>query len=120
MKKIFTLLVGLIFTIGSFAQVAKVEGDKSTLDKALAENQVAFVMPENTTEAEVLRSAQYYTEYFTVDYDADNGVATITLVNEDPMAKRVITRFLLSTGVRTVNFDGEDYTIMEFYTSFLE
>lgn len=120
MKKLITLFTILIFTAISFAQTAKVEGDKALLEEKLSNNIVEFIMPSETTSEDVSKSAQYYTEYFTVEYDDDSKVAKIVLVNEDPIAKRVITRFLLSTGVRTINFSGEDHTIMGFYSTFLE
>lgn len=120
MKKIFTILTVLIFAIGSYAQTAKVDGDLASFKKSLADKVVAFTMPEKTTTEEVKKSAQYYTDYFTVDYKEESQLVTIRLVDQDEMARRVITRFLLSTGVRTVEFEGKDYTIMEFYNDFLK
>ncbi|HLW38964.1 MAG TPA: hypothetical protein VKX31_01140 [Brumimicrobium sp.] len=120
MKKIITIFTVLIFTAISFSQTAKVEGDKAAFEQKLSNNIVEFVMPGTTSSEEVSKSAQYYTEYFTVDYNEETKVAKIVLINEDPMARRVITRFLLSTGVRSIDFIGEEHTIMGFYSSFLE
>lgn len=120
MKNLFTILTVLIFAIGSYAQTAKVEGDLDSFKKSLSEKVVEFTMPEKTTAEEVSKSAQYYTDYFTVDYKEGAQLVTIRLVDQDEMARRVITRFLLSTGVRTVEFAGKDYTIMEFYNDFLK
>ena len=120
MKKLFTLIITIAFATISFAQTANVEGNKDSLEKKLADNYVEFLMPKNTKTEEVEKSAQYYTEYFTVEFDEVSKKAKIKLIDMDPMARRVITRFLLSAGVRTINFDNQDYTIMEFYSNFLE
>lgn len=120
MKKLITLFTVLVFATAVFSQTANVKGDKALLEKKLADKTIEFVMPQTTTNEEVSKSAQYYTEYFTVDFNAETKVATIKLIDGDDMARRVITRFLLSTGVRTIHFAGDDYTIMSFYSTFLE
>ncbi|HLW30313.1 MAG TPA: hypothetical protein VKX29_05605 [Brumimicrobium sp.] len=120
MKKIITLISIITLAFGSFAQIANVEGSKDALNKSLSANFIEFVMPKDVTAENINKSAQFYTDYFTVEYNADNKVARVNLLNSDGTGRRVITRFLLSTGVRGVNFDGQDYSIMEFYTNFLE
>ena len=120
MKKLITLIAIMVFTLGTFAQTAKVEGDKDLLKSNLVNKKVVFVMPSDMTAETIDKSAQYYTDYFTVDYNGESKVTKILLLSDAETDRRVIMRFLLSTGVRTINFDGQDYTIMEFYSSFLE
>lgn len=120
MKKLFILFALTVFAGVGFAQTAMVEGDAATLKNQLSENYVEFLMPKDVTSGVVEKSAQYYTDYFTVDFKPATNKARINLLNQEEQARRVITRFLLSTGVRTVNFDGKDYTIMEFYSNFLQ
>ena len=103
-----------------FAQIAVVSGTAETLKKNISENFVEFKMPSEVTTEVVEKSAQYYTDYFTVDFKSTTNIATINILDQEDQARRVISRFLLSTGVRTVNFEGKDYTIMEFYSTFLE
>jgi sporulation protein YlmC with PRC-barrel domain len=120
MKNLIALISILIFTLSSFAQTAKVEGTKEDLKNNLAKNLVVFVMPSEITAENIDKSAQYYTDYFTVEYNNESKVANILLISEAETDRRVIMRFLLSTGVRIINFDGAEYTIMEFYSNFLE
>jgi len=119
MKKLIILFAIMIFAGVGFTQTATVEGTSATLKKQLSENYVAFKMPQEVTKETVGKSAGYYTDYFTVDFNAQTKVARINILDQEIQERRVITRFLLSTGVRTVNFEGKDYTIMEFYGNFL-
>ncbi len=121
MKNLMTLVALLLFTVGSFAQTAVVKGNQAELKKSLSDGVVEFVMPEKTTDAEVKKAAQYYTEYFAVTFNQDTKVATIKLNDsEDQLARKIIQRFLLSTGVRTIKFDGNDYSIAQFYNEALK
>ncbi|WP_107039349.1 hypothetical protein [Brumimicrobium mesophilum] len=120
MKKLIILFAITLFASIGFAQTAMVEGTAATLKQKLSDNVVEFKMPSEVTNEVVEKSAQYYTDYFTVNFSTDSKVAKINIVDQEEQARRVITRFLLSTGVRTVNFEGKDYTIMEFYSNFLE
>ncbi|RFC54353.1 hypothetical protein [Brumimicrobium aurantiacum] len=120
MKKLIILFAMAFLTSLGFAQTATVEGTAANLKENLAEDFIEFTMPSEVTTEDVEKSSQYYTDYFNVSFDDNTNLARIDLVNQDQQAKRVITRFLLSTGVRTVNFEGTDYTIMEFYSNFLE
>ncbi|HLV42680.1 MAG TPA: hypothetical protein VKY37_10395 [Brumimicrobium sp.] len=120
MKKLITLIAIMIFSLSAFAQIAKVEGSEEVLKENLADNRVVFIMPSEMTSETIEKSAQYYTDYFTVDYDEKSQKAKILLISGDESDRRVIVRFLLSSGVRTISFAGSDYTIMEFYSSFLE
>lgn len=120
MKKLITLIAIMVLTLSSFAQTAKVEGTAADLKKNISANFIEFVMPSEVTAENIEKSAQYYTDYFTVGFNKESKVAKITLLKGEEIERRVITRFLLSTGVRGVNFEGTDYTIMEFYSNFLE
>jgi hypothetical protein len=120
MKKLIILFAILIFAGVGFAQTATVSGTAVTLKKNLSEDFVEFKLPSEVTNDVVEKSAQYYTDYFTVDFNDKTKIARVNLLNQDEQAKRVISRFLLSIGVRTVSFEAKDYTIMEFYSNFLE
>ena len=120
MKKLIILFAITIFAGVGFAQTAVVSGTTATLNKNLEQNFVEFKMPSEVTTEVVDKSAQYYTDYFTVDFKPETYIARINIIDQEAQARRVISRFLLSTGVRTVNFEGKDYTIMEFYSNFLE
>lgn len=121
MKNLMTLFAVILFAFGGFSQTAKVEGTQAELKSQLAKNRVEFILPTNVTAEKVSKSAAYYTDYFSVNFDAKTHKASLEFVkagNMD-MSHRVVTRFLLSCGIRNVNFDGKDYTIMQFYSNFM-
>lgn len=122
MKNLMTLFAVIMFAFGGFSQTAKVQGTAAELKAGLSANHIAFIMPNEVTADKVKSSAAYYTDYFTVGYNADSHTATIQFVTAGniEVARRVVTRFLLSCGVRNVNFENKDYTIMQFYTEFLK
>ncbi|MDX1652621.1 MAG: hypothetical protein R3277_09020 [Brumimicrobium sp.] len=120
MKKLMILFAVSLFSLGLSAQNAKVEGNKEALKKNVEKGVIEFIMPENTQAAEIEKSAQYYVDYFTVQYNPTTRVAKITMVDNTPESRRVINRLLLSNGVRTIEFDGQKYSISDFYSNFLE
>lgn len=122
MKKIGTLFIGLLFAFGGFAQTAKVDGSQAELEKNLVANTLTLVMPSEVATETIKKSATYYTDYFSVKYNEGNHQALLTFVDPSKIdiSRRVVTRFLLSCGVRSVDFDGKSYTIMQFYDTFLK
>ncbi|PKR79871.1 hypothetical protein CW751_13025 [Brumimicrobium salinarum] len=120
MKKLLSILSIVFFTLSSYGQTAKVEGTAEELKKGLAENTLVFIMPADVSKDIVEKSAQYYTDYFSVDFDESSQKAKLTFIEGQENNRRVITRFLLSSKVRTIRFEEKEYTIMEFYANFLE
>lgn len=121
MKNLITLFALFFFTIGSYAQTATVKANQDDFKKALSTGYVEFVFPEEITSEDVNKSAQYYTEYFTVTFNQESHVAKIKLnKSDDPLARKIIQRFLLSSGIRTVHFNEKDYSISEFYNDSLK
>lgn len=121
MKNLLTLLFVLTFFItGGFAQTAKVQGDVATLNRNLSQGIVEFVMPAELTSEVVNKAKQYYTDYFTVEFDSGTHIAKVKLKDKNNMmGRKVITRFLLSSGVRQVVFNGKEYSLMMFFDKFL-
>ena len=115
MKKLFGFIAACLLTIGVSAQTATVNGDAESMKRSVSEGVFEFTLPETANEEDVSRTANYYTDYFTVDYNHDSKKATITMVDNDAMTRRIITRFLLSNDVKLIDFDGKNYTINEFY-----
>ncbi len=79
-----------------------------------------FTMPQGTTEATVKQSANYYTNYFTVSFDASSHVAKITMLNNDEKSRHIICRFLISSGVDKVTMEGSEFTVDEFYNAYIK
>ena len=119
MKNIIAALV-FVLSIGlSFAQTASISGDESSIAKQVEMGKFEIEMPASTSAEDLEKSAEYYVDYFTVDYDESSNTATIKMVDNTPSSRRVINRLLLSNGVRTIAFNGEEYSINEFYDTYL-
>lgn len=119
MKNIITLFV-FVLTIGfGFAQTASISGDQNTIAEQVEKGEFKIEMPESTSAEDVMKSAEYYVDYFTVEFNEESKVATINMVDNTPTSRRVINRLMLSSGVRTIAFNGEEYSINEFYDQFL-
>lgn len=121
MKKLLGLFVAFTFYLTAFSQTptASVSGDAETMKNAIDKGVFEFTLPDYVTEEQVRKSANYYTDYFTVDYTHENRLAKITMLDNDPMTRRIITRFLISTKVKLIAFDGNEYTINEFYEKYM-
>jgi hypothetical protein len=120
MKKLITILATLVLSFSLFSQNAKVEGDEASLKKDVASGNIEIIFPESAKAEDIEKSAQYYVDYFTVDYNAESRLAKINMVDNTPQSRRVINRLLLSNNVRSIDFNGENYSINDFYAKFLE
>lgn len=114
MLSVFVLTFGL-----AFAQTASISGDEASLAKQVESGSFEIQMPESTSAEDMNKSAEYYVDYFTVDFNAESKVAAINMVDNTASSRRVINRLLLSNGVRTIAFNGEEFSINEFYDKFL-
>ncbi len=120
MKKLIVVFIGVVlFGMGTFAQTAEFKGSADSFQATVAEGLFEVKMPESTEVSEVERTSAYYTNYFTVEYDADTKIAVVQMVDNTPDNRRVINRFLLSNGVKDISFDGSNYSINQFYTQFM-
>lgn len=114
------MLLVFVLTFGlAFAQTASISGDEATIAKQVEIGSFEIQMPESTSAEDLNKSAEYYVDYFTVKYDDKSKVASIKMVDNTPSSRRVINRLLLSNGVRTIAFNGEEYSINEFYDNYL-
>jgi hypothetical protein len=120
MKKFITLLVVAVIGMTTYAQTASIDGTSSTMKENVKQGVFKFNMPATTTADEVNRTAKYYVDYFTINYDEQNKIAVINMIDNSPEGRRVVTRFLLSNKVSMVSFDGNEYKITEFYDTFMK
>lgn len=120
MKKLITILASVILSFGLFSQNAEVKGDEATFKKNVASGNIEIIFPESTEASDIEKSSEYYVDYFTVDYNAESRLAKIKMVDNTPQSRRVINRLLLSNNVRTIDFNGESYSINDFYSKYME
>ena len=121
MKKIVSIaLFSLICSI-SFAQsnpktTSIVKEDTFIANKT--KGVYNFQMPEGTSADKVKETANYYINYFTVNYDSKTRIANITMVQEKMAG--VIFRFLLSNEIETILYDGKEYKAEKFVGDFVQ
>jgi hypothetical protein len=120
MKKLITILASVILSFSLFSQNAEVTGDEASLKKGVAAGNIEIVFPESANAEDIKKSSQYYVDYFTVDYNAETRLAKIKMVDNTSQSRRVINRLLLSNNVRAIDFNGENYSINDFYSKYLE
>ncbi len=119
MKSLMTLIGLFVAVSTTFAQVAKVEGSAAAFEKQVAKGQMEIILPQSADAESVEKSASYYTDYFEVSFNEESKVATINMIDNTASNRRVISRFLLTNGVRNIELDGTNYSINEFYDQFL-
>lgn len=120
MKNLLLLFIISLLSFYSYSQKATVNGNLESIKKEVSEGVFTFVLPESTVEADIKKSAEYYTDYFTVNYNGNSKVAIIKMKENTPSARRVIVRFLLSSDVKSIDFQGKEHSINDFYEKFLE
>jgi hypothetical protein len=114
MKNVITVL-SLICTTAFFAQsTASVKGNSSTI-QSNKEVGIFEIKLENVLEADVIKNAAYYKDFFTVSYSPKINIAKITMLKNTSEARRIIVRFMSSLKQEFVMFDGKKLTVAEFY-----
>lgn len=124
MKKLISTFVFVVgFVAISLAQDASNTAMTSGADalmKSKASGAYVYTLPENVTNDQVGQAAQYYTQYFTVDFDDASNEATLTMMNEKDSNRAVMVRFLSACGVKYVTIDGSDLNLQEFMEQHLQ
>lgn len=122
MKKLFVLsfmIIGL--SAAAFAQEinqAKFTMSGAELKQALDKGEISFFFNKNMDADAVKKNAEFYPEYFSVNYDTNTGKATLKLTKDD-MAKLVVSRFMMSNGVSEVLIDGSTISVHDFMAEYL-
>lgn len=120
MKTIMFTLVALLFSAFSFAQTVTYKGSGEDVKKGIEKGEFVFVFGADASAEEINKNANYYTDYFTVSFSDATKTAIITMVDNSEMGRRVITRFLLSNGIKSVAIDGKEHTLNDFYDTYLK
>lgn len=119
MKKLIALFTIVFLVFITSAQTAFVAGNPAKMKEGVKKGVFQFDMPKSTLAEEVKRTSNFYVDYFTVAFNNESKQATVTMVDNSPEARRVVTRFLLSNKVSIISFDGKEYKITEFYDNFM-
>jgi hypothetical protein len=121
-KLVYTLMFLVGFVTVGFTQEAKeialTEGT-AELDKSKTNGEYLFTFV-GKTETEISAAAKYYTHYFNVDFDESSQKASIHMIENDVKARAVIMRFLVVSGVRYADVDGEVISVNDFMMNYLQ
>ena len=123
MRKLgFTLLAVIGFTGMSFAQgltnTAQVVAD-SALMLSKETGEYSFVFPENTTLEMVIKNAKNYKDMFSVEFNETTHEVKMSLVENTPMNRKIMTRMMISCGVQYVRVNGKDIELRAFSQAYL-
>ena len=125
MKKLNLYL--FFFLISSSTCFSQKETTKAVITKSRAEllknkveGEFSFVLPKNTTADEVMRNSSFYKSYFTVIFNSSTKEAIIKMLTNDENSRHIISRFLTSFEIESVQSEGKFYSIEEFYDQFLK
>ncbi len=107
----------------SFAQeptnTASSQGTEA-LAKSKTSGNYVFALPQGTTSEEVTKAAAYYTDHFTVEYDAGANEASINIIGDAGQSRQIMIRFLSGCGVAFVDVDGTPEKLMDFHANHLK
>ena len=120
-KKILGLVFGLFLTIATYANGSVTYSDASSAEKAKTEGVFNFAFDSNFTIESINKTAKYYESYFSVTpVKTDAGInVLIKLIEDNDMARRVITRFFVSLEVKEITVDGTNLSVDDFIAKYV-
>jgi len=122
MKKILGLVAALMITAFTFAQSTVTFKDASPSYNKTATSTFNFTFSAVHTPADIKSNAAYYESYFTVTVTPAGeagSTVTITLVEDNEMARRVMMRLLVSLEINSVSVNGTDVERYDFMTKYI-
>ena len=119
------VLFGILFFLTgsiSYAQTANSASSHSVnnLTAGISTGKIELILPSQLSSEDVASSSKYYEQFFLVEFNAKNHVATFNMVSNIPESRRVILRFLAANQIQSVIIEGKSYPLQDFYQSFLE
>lgn len=123
MKKIFAIALVALSTSALFAQDGGVlkanAGTLKAIETGKTSGVFEFTLPESVTAEQVANAAKYYTQYFTVNFDAKSHQAKIKMEYNQADSRFVIMRFLVSNNIKEIVMDGTTYNLEVFFSKFM-
>lgn len=120
MKKVFSLILGLV--LGSSLTAQKVTyNDVIKPNDAKLNGVFNLSFDQAFPKIKLDEATAYYTDYFSVDYTPTKigHDAKITMITSDPLARRIIERYLITLGVKSINAGNENLEIRPFLTKYI-
>ena len=119
---IYTLLTIISFTSFSYAQDKTntvLTKAKEEISKGKESGVFTFVMPSTLSKEEINKNANYYTHYFTVEYNIETFEVKINMIDTDDKSKHIVVRFLTACGIQYVQVEGMNMSTEEFFNSYM-
>jgi hypothetical protein len=122
MKKATLLVLALGLNLLVFGQktLSASATNKAELQSGVTSGHIQLVLPAEVTEENVVMYGKYYTNMFTVAFDAKTSVATFHMLSNDANSRRVILRFLGANQIANVQVADRSYDLGSFYDTFLK
>ncbi|MFT5581285.1 MAG: hypothetical protein ACI9G9_000532 [Psychromonas sp.] len=120
MKKVILTLIVTLMSVLVSAQIGSAKSlSKEKVYESVGKGNVFFFLPASITESQVNESAEYYTMYFSVKYNAKENSVVLTFVDEEEKNKHVMVRFFVSLGIEEIKMEQKTYSPEEFYETFV-
>ena len=122
MKKLTLLVLALGLNLLVFGQktLSASAANLAELKGGVASGHIQLTLPAEVTEENVIMYAKYYTNMFTVDFNAKSHVATFHMIINDANSRRVILRFLGANQIANVQVADRAYDLGAFFDNFLQ
>lgn len=120
MKRLVGLAIAFMFTAITYGQTVEFTDAGSDYDKA-ATTEFNFNFSNDFTVDAIMKSAANYENYFSTNsVVTKEGIdVTLKLVEDTEMARRVVTRLLVSLEVTEVSADGKNHSVQEFVDTYI-
>ena len=122
MKKISSIIVGLLLTVSVFAGGKVTFLDTKTANEAKQTGVFHFEFDDTYTVEQINKAKVYYEKYFTVSArKTDTGInVTIKVIDpDDEIARRIEQRFFVTLDVKMIDVMGTDVELMTFLKKFV-
>lgn len=121
MKKLSLLLLvfGLNFVVFGQKSLTAVVTSTKDLMSGIQSGHIQMALPSEVSEENVMMYSKYYTNIFTVDFDAKTHIASFHMLSNDANSRRVILRFLSANQIVSVQVDSMKYDLGSFFDKYL-
>jgi hypothetical protein len=122
MKKLTLLVLALGLNLLVFGQktLSATAANVAELKGGVSTGHIQLTLPAEVSEENVIMYAKYYTNMFTVDFNAKSHVATFHMLTNDANSRRVILRFLGANQISNVQVADRAYDLGAFFDNFLQ
>ena len=92
----------------------------SEFENNLSQNSLSITFPSSADVVKITSTADFYTDYFTVQYNETTRVAKSHYLNNENISRLVTVRFLFSNNINFVSFNGNTFENTTFFEQYLK